>query len=199
MSDQNLKLVVVLGSVREGRFGAMIAEWFTGEVRRHGRFDLDVLDLAEVTLPVALPADPDDLKVPGRRPAELAALAGRLAGADAFVVVTPEYNHSFPASIKHLIDWHFTEWQAKPVGFVSYGGMGGGLRAVEHLRGVFAEMHAVTVRHTVSFDRPWERFGADERPVDPDGPGGAAKMLLDQLGWWGSVLHDARLATPYTH
>ncbi|GGO64047.1 NADPH-dependent FMN reductase [Nonomuraea cavernae] len=77
--------------------------------------------------------------------------------------------------------------------------MGGGLRAVEHLRGVFAEMHAVTVRNTVSFDQPWERFGADGEPVDPDGPGGAAKELLDQLGWWGSVLHDARLATPYTH
>ena len=88
----------------------------------------------------------------------------RLAAADAFVVVTPEYNHSYPAPVKTLIDWHFTEWQAKPVGFVSYGGMSGGLRAVEHLRGVFAELHAVTVRDTVSFHGAWDRFGPDAPP-----------------------------------
>ncbi len=68
-----------------------------------------------------------------------------------FVVVTPEYNHSFPGPLKAAIDRHVTPWQAKPVGFVSYGGISGGLRAVEHLRQVFAELHAVTVRETVSF------------------------------------------------
>src|SRR5690606_34993089 len=117
--------------------------------------------------------------------------------ADAFVIVTPEYNHSYPASLKTLIDWHFTEWQAKPVAFVSYGGLAGGLRAVEHLRGVLAELHAVTVRDTVSFHQAWERFGPDSRPVDAAESTTAAKTMLDQLVWWARALREARTARPY--
>jgi NAD(P)H-dependent FMN reductase len=111
--------------------------------------------------------------------------------------VTPEYNHSFPASIKSLIDWHFTEWRAKPIGFVSYGGIGGGLRAVEQLRLVFAEMHAVTMRDTVSFHSFWEHFDTQGQLINPASPNGAAKMLLDQLSWWSGILHDARRNNPY--
>lgn len=192
-----LKLAVILGSVREGRFGPLVARWFAGEARQHDRFSVDLIDLAETPLPVVLPATPRELATTEGRPPEMVGLARKLEAADAFVVVTPEYNHSFPASIKSLIDWHFTEWQAKPVGFVSYGGFGGGLRAVEQLRLVFAEMRSVTVRDTVSFDNHWERFDADGRLTDPGGPNGAAKTLLDSLAWWGSALHDARLNSPH--
>ena len=83
------------------------------------------------------------------------------------MIVTPEYNHSFPAALKNTIDWFRDEWQAKAAGFVSYGGMAGGQRAVEHLRQVFAELHAVTVRETLSFHMAWERFDEDGRPRDP--------------------------------
>lgn len=193
----NLKLAVILGSVREARFGPLVTDWFMTQARQHGHFDLDLVDLAETTLPAVLPATPQELaSVEGRSP-EMVALAGRLAAADAFVVVTPEYNHSYPASVKSLIDWHFTEWRAKPVGFVSYGGFGGGLRAVEHLRLVFAEMHAVAIRDTVSFDNHWERFGEDGQPLDLEGPSGAAKVLLDRLEWWAGALHHARTTSPY--
>jgi len=197
MSRDVLKLAVVLGSVREGRFGAVVARWFVDEAQQHGQFGVDLIDLAEVPLPLVLPPEPPAIARTDTRPAEMAGLAERLAAADAFVVVTPEYNHSFPASIKSLIDWHFAEWRAKPVGFVSYGGVGGGLRAVEQLRLVFAEMHAVTVRDTVSFHCFWELFDTQGRLVSPEGPHGAAKVLLDQLSWWGAVLHDARLNSPY--
>lgn len=112
-------------------------------------------------------------------------------------MVTPEYNHSYPASLKAAIDWHFTQWQAKPVGFVSYGGMSGGLRAVEHLRQVFAELHAVTVRETVSFHGAWARFGPDGQPSEPDACTAAATAMLDQLAWWGNALQDARVHSPY--
>jgi NAD(P)H-dependent FMN reductase len=121
----------------------------------------------------------------------------RLTTADAFVVVTPEYNHSFPASLKNAIDWHFTQWQAKPVGFVSYGGMSGGLRAVEHLRQVFAELHAVTVRDTVSFHGAWAQFDAEGRPKELSACNAAAKTMLDQLAWWGHALRSARSERPY--
>jgi len=193
-----MKLVIIVGSVRDGRFGPLIAEWFTAQAAAHGQFEIDVLDVASVPLPAALPPNVLELLDTAARPAELRSVAARLAAADAFVVVTPEYNHSFPASLKHLVDWHFTEWQAKPIGFVSYGGHGGGLRAIEQLRLVFAELHAATVRDSVSFDRHWERFAADGTLADAEAPTAAAKVLLDSLAWWGRALADARAARPYT-
>ncbi|MFD1535582.1 NADPH-dependent FMN reductase [Nonomuraea guangzhouensis] len=194
---QTLKLAVLIGSVREGRFGPVIARWFTEQARLHDGFDIDVIDLAETPLPAALPAGLEDLVATETRPPAMAELARRVGAADAFVVVTPEYNHSFPASLKSFIDWHYTEWQAKPVAFVSYGGFGGGVRAVEHLRQVFAEVHATTIRDMVTFDNHWQRFDADGRPLDLDGVNGAAKTLLDQLAWWAAALHDARARVPY--
>jgi NAD(P)H-dependent FMN reductase len=192
-----MKLAVITGSVRKGRFGPTVTRWFTSQANQHGLFEVDVVDLAETPLPVTLPATFEDLADVDGRPEDHRRLAARLAEADAFAVVTPEYNHSFPASLKNVIDWHPFQWQAKPVALVSYGGFGGGLRAAEHLRQVFAEMHAVTIRNWISIDQHWTRFDAEGRLVDPEGPNGAAKAMLDQLGWWSRVLRDARLATPY--
>ncbi len=189
--DDPLRLTVVVGSTREGRFGPTVAGWFVEEARQRAGLAIDVLDLADLALP-------DRLTGYGQPPpGEVTAVTPRLASADAFVVVTPEYNHSYPAPLKTLIDWHMQEWQAKPVGFVSYGGMSGGLRAVEHLRGVFAEMHAVTVRDTISFHGAWARFGSDNRPIDAAECSAAAKAMLDQLVWWANALRDARAVRPY--
>ncbi|MGW2559900.1 NADPH-dependent FMN reductase [Streptomyces sp. NPDC001514] len=187
-----LGLAVVVGSNREGRFGPVVADWFLSRAADREDFTVEVVDLADVDLPTSLSYAPGD-RVKG----ELAKVTPRLADADAFIVVTPEYNHSFPAALKNLIDWHYTQWQAKPVGFVSYGGMSGGLRAVEQLRQVFAEMHAVTVRDTVSFHNARAHFDADGRHKDPTGPDAAAKTMLDQLAWWGAALRDARTRHPY--
>ncbi|MGA5405885.1 NADPH-dependent FMN reductase [Streptomyces lavendulocolor] len=189
-----LSLAVIVGSNRQGRFGPVIADWFLSHAGRRTDFTVDVIDLADpgTDLPTALSHDP----APAVRD-RLAQVGGTLAAADAFVVITPEYNHSFPAAVKNLIDWHYTEWQAKPVGFVSYGGMSGGLRAVEQLRQVFAEMHAVTVRDTVSFHNAHGHFDEDGRHKDPTGPDGAAKTMLDQLAWWAHALRDAKAVHPY--
>jgi NAD(P)H-dependent FMN reductase len=192
MTDEPLRLVVIIGSTREGRFGPTVANWFVREARQRDDMDVDVLDLADAALP-------DRLTAYGTPPPPgVAAVTSRLSAADAFVVVTPEYNHSYPAPLKTLIDWHMPQWQAKPVAFVSYGGMAGGLRAVEHLRTVFAEVHAMTIRETVSFHGAWERFGADANPVDPAVCSAAAKSMLDQLAWWGRALREARAVRPYT-
>ncbi|WP_149183217.1 NAD(P)H-dependent oxidoreductase [Streptomyces sp. TRM49041] len=190
--EKPLTLTVVLGSNREGRFAPTVADWFLSLVRERTDFTLDVVDLARTDLPTSLSFNP----APAVR-TELAQVSPRLAAADAFVVLTPEYNHSYPASLKNLIDWHYGEWQAKPVGFVSYGGVSGGLRAVEHLRQVFAELHAVTVRDTVSFHNAGGLFTDDGTPKDPSGPEAAAKKLLDQLAWWADALRTARTAHPY--
>lgn len=197
MSSKVLRLAVILGSVRQGRFGPVVARWFTEQAQLHGRFKVNLVDLADVDLPLVLGPEPPAIATTDARPAAMAQLTAALAEADAFVVVTPEYNHSFPASVKALIDWHFTEWRAKPVGFVSYGAMSGGLRAVEQLRLVFAEMHAATVRDCVSFANYWESFQEDGTLVDPEPANQAAQGLLDQLGWWGDALLEARTRTPY--
>jgi NAD(P)H-dependent FMN reductase len=194
VSEAPVRVAVIVGSVREGRFGPVVAGWLAGVAGDHGGFEVDVVDLAESGLPLAMPAF-------GTTPSpEVVAEAGkvtpRLEAADAFVVVTPEYNHSYPAALKNAIDWHRTEWRAKPVAFVSYGGISGGLRAVEHLRAVFAELHAVTIRETVSFSSAHTRFGPDGVPED-DGAAVAAKALLDQLEWWARSLAEARAARPY--
>ncbi|MFK0190273.1 NADPH-dependent FMN reductase [Kitasatospora sp. NPDC090308] len=198
MTDQPLNLAVIVGSVREGRFGPVVARWFVDRAERHGRFAVDPVDLAEIPLPLELPAVPPALEPNPSRPAGLARLADRLAAADAVVVVTPDYNRSFPASLKAAIDWHHTQWQAKPIGFVGYSGASGGLLAIEQLRQVFNELQAHTVRDYVSFPRYYALFGPDGTPLDPDGPNAAAQAMLDQLDWWGSVLRDARRDRPRT-
>jgi NAD(P)H-dependent FMN reductase len=113
------------------------------------------------------------------------------------VVVTPEYNHGYPAALKFVIDSAYAEWNGKPAGFVSYGGLAGGLRAVEQLRPVFAELHVVTMRDGVSFASPWSQLdeaGALKAP--PDASKAMATMLA-QLRWWALALRTARLAAPY--
>lgn len=188
MSSEPLHLAVIIGSTRDGRFGTTVSDWFVAEARTRPDLVLDVIDLADADLPDRYPREPT--------PA-VTAYAERLDRADGFVVVTPEYNHGYPAPLKQAIDLARREWQAKPVAFVSYGGLSGGLRAVEQLRQVFAEVHAVTVRDTVSFHLAHSAFDADGRPVDPVGPSAAGKKLLDQLAWWALALRDARARRPY--
>ncbi|MGW7408621.1 NADPH-dependent FMN reductase [Streptomyces sp. NPDC054833] len=196
MDNNKPKLVVIVGSVREGRFGPAVASWVAQQAGTHGGFEVDVADLAEIDIPLALPAaSPKFAGDDYPRPAGMAALTSALESADAFIVVTPEYNHSYPASLKAAIDWHFTQWTAKPVAFVSYGGAAGGRHAVLHLENVLTELHAVTIRDGLAFPNYFTAW-QDGRPLDPEAPG-YAKTLLDQLAWWASALRSARKAAPY--
>jgi NAD(P)H-dependent FMN reductase len=183
-----LRLAILLGSTRTGRFGARVAGWF-GELAE-ARTDLavDLIDLLEEDLPPRYSLE----RSPG-----LDRYLAKLDRAEAFAVVTPEYNHGYPAPLKHAIDLAGRQWHAKPVGFVSYGGMSGGLRAVEQLRQVFAEVHATTVRDVVSLHGPWGLFDDDGEQLDALGATKAAELLLDRLTWWGRALRSARAADPY--
>ncbi|WP_199486759.1 NADPH-dependent FMN reductase [Actinomadura logoneensis] len=190
-----MKVAVIVGSTREGRSGGTVAAWITRHIAQRDDMEADVVDLVATPLPTVLPelgsppSDPEALP-------QLAAVSPRLAAADAFVVVTPEYNRSFPASLKNAIDWHNREWHAKPIGFVSYGGFSAGTRAVEQLRQVFGELHAVTIRDGVGFNGVWGAFGPDGEAADPAADA-AAKKMLDQLAWWAEALRTARAARPY--
>lgn len=197
MSPRPLDLLVINSSVRDERFGPVVTAWFAKRARLNDRFETTELDLAEVELPARLPAGVEALGTAEGRSAPMRALYQQLERAEAYVVVTPEYNHGYPASIKHLIDWHYATWSCKPVAFVSYGGVSGGLRAVEQLRQVFAEMHATTLRDAVSFDRFWERFDEAGTLADPEAAEEAAAVLLERLSWWALTLRMGRAQLPY--
>ncbi|MFJ8988853.1 NADPH-dependent FMN reductase [Streptomyces sp. NPDC102279] len=194
--ENTYKLVIIVGSVREGRFGPVVASWVAEQAHLHGGFDVQVVDLADFDVPLELPAaSPKYAGADYPRPTGMRALTSALESADAFVVVTPEYNHSYPASLKAAIDWHFTQWTAKPVAFVSYGGAAGGRHAALHLENVLTELHAVTIRDGLAFPNYFTTW-QEGRPLDPASPA-YAKALLEQLAWWAAALRSARTATPY--
>ncbi|MFB7722962.1 NADPH-dependent FMN reductase [Nocardia sp. NPDC056100] len=192
MSSTAPRLAVIIGSTREGRFGPVPAAWFAKQARRHGVFEVDVIDLADYPLPQELPAVSPMIEPNPPRPAGTAELTERLDAADAVVIVTPDINASYPASLKTAIDWHFTQWQRKAIGFVGYGGSSGGLMAINHLRHVFTELNAHTVREYLIFPKFFLLFGPDGELLDPAAPEAAAAAMLDQLHWWSSALANAR-------
>jgi NAD(P)H-dependent FMN reductase len=188
VTEHPLSIAVIVGSTREGRFAPVVADWFVKQARSRQDMDIDVVDLADVDLPLAYPRSPGP---------ELGDYLARVDRADGYVVVTPEYNHGYPAALKQAIDLPRRQWRAKPVAFVSYGGLSGGLRAVEQLRQVFAELHATTIRDTVSFHMAHGAFDASGQPVESEGCTSAAQVLLDQLAWWATALRTARHDRPY--
>lgn len=174
-----LRLVLIYGSVRTDRFCDTVARWIIAEVSRHSEFELDVVDPR-----------------PGWPGIDVDRVRRQIDGADAVLVVTPEYNRSYPGPLKILVDSVSEEWHAKPVAFVSYGGVSGGLRAVEHLRHVFIELHAVPIRDSVSFQNAWDAF-ADGKPRDELRYVRAMKTMLGRLSWWAHTLKAARQAQAY--
>jgi NAD(P)H-dependent FMN reductase len=181
-----IRIGLIYGSTRKGRFCDTVARWAASEIRAQGHFTVDVIDPAEINL-----AEQQESTA---KPT----LWQRMAACDAFVVVTPEYNHGYPAALKMLIDSVGAEWHAKPVAFVSYGGISGGLRAVEQLRLVFAELHAVTIRDSVSFASAWELFDGSGNLKQPERSQRSMATMLGRLRWWAAALRDARAAAPYT-
>lgn len=186
---EKIRLALIYGSTRQGRFCDTVAEWAEQRVIATGGFVVDIIDPALIS---------DQAGGQNGRGISPAQISDRLASADAFLVVTPEYNHSFPAALKFLIDSVSEPWQAKPVAFVSYGGVSGGVRAVEQLRQVFAELHAVTVRNSVGFMNAWERFDDTGRLIDPERSERSMATMLEQLRWWARSLRDARSRMPYS-
>lgn len=186
--DDTIDVALIYGSTREGRFCDRVAPWAIERIRERDGFRLDVIDPATLDLPTRHERTESTV---------LAELRPRLERADAFVIVTPEYNHGYPAALKFLIDSFSEPWQAKPVAFVSYGGASGGLRAVEQLRLVFAEQHAVTVRDSVSFTNCREQFDADGTLREPERANRSMATMLARLHWWASALRAARSTAPY--
>ncbi|GAA2875085.1 NADPH-dependent FMN reductase [Nonomuraea rubra] len=189
MTDEPLNVTVIIGSTRAGRVCDTVGAWFAERARLRDDLAVEVLDLASYAFPASYP---EQATPPMRQ------FAAGVSAADAFVVVTPEYNRSFPASLKQAIDYAYDEWQAKPVGIVAYGSGSCGHYAVEQLRTVFTALHAVTMRDWVGVDLLGA--GMDEgcrRPCDTDDRLRAIAAMLDQLAWWGRALREGRRNQPY--
>lgn len=185
MQQENLRITVVLGGNANGRTGPVVSGWFLDRAASREGLTLDVLDVAELDLGDGHGTSPDSFP-------------SRIAAADGFVVVTPEYNHGYPGPLKSAVDTARKEWFAKPVAFVSYGGMSGGLRAVEQLRAVFAELHVTSVRTSVSLHNAQRMFGPEGAPVEElRGAEDAVEEMLDQLVWWALSLREARSRRPF--
>ncbi|NRQ40396.1 NAD(P)H-dependent oxidoreductase [Nonomuraea sp. NN258] len=188
MTDSPLRVAVIIGSTRAGRAGAEIGAWFAEHAARRDDLAVDVLDLAGYAFPSSYPE---------RATPSMSRFTAAIGAADAFAVVTPEYNRSFPASLKQAVDYGYDEWRAKPVGFVAYGSGSTGFYAVEQLRTVFGALHAVTMCDWVGIDLLRNEIGGTGRPCDTDDVLRSVAAVLDQLSWWGRALRAARSAQPY--
>jgi NAD(P)H-dependent FMN reductase len=167
-----LRLALLVRSAEPSPFCRALMTWFARQVEARDDFKLDLVDLSATT-----------------------DLPQRIADADAVVILAPEYNHAYPGDLKTAVDSVREPWYGKPIGFVVYGGRSRGLRAAEQLRLVFGELHAVTVRETLSF----QQYPGSDDPEELDdlATAAAATALLDQLAWWARALRDARSTTPY--
>ena len=191
-----LDLKIIIGSTRPGRAADRVIPWIMEAAREHGAFNPEVADLRDWSLPLfgetlATIGDPSD---PTFSDPVVKQWNGMIAQGDAFLFITPEYNHSIPAVLKNAIDSVFATFafRGKPAACVAYsGGIGGGIRAIEHLAHVAIEAEMVPLRNNVVLPFVHDAFGADGQPADPR-TSAAATILLDDLAWWAAALQAAR-------
>ena len=196
------KLLVIVGSTRPGRAADLVVPWVTSRARAHGGFDVEVADLRDWPLPIFAehPGTIGDIADPTYSEPIVRAWNQKVKQADAYVVVTPEYNHSIPAVLKNAIDtvWLSFGFRNKPVAAIGYSGsVGAGIRAIEHLAHVFVEVEAVPLRNTVVIPFVRTAFGSDGEPSDPE-TDIRLQVMLDDLAWWSAALETARAAGQLT-
>jgi NAD(P)H-dependent FMN reductase len=190
------KLLVIVGSTRPGRAADRVPPWLTEKVTGHPDFDAEIADLRDWPLPIfgEHAGTIGDINDPSYSEPLVKAWNATVKSADAYVILTPEYNHSIPGGLKNAIDtvWLSFGFRNKPVGFVGYsGGIAGGVRAIEHLAHVFVETESVPIRNSVVIPGVHSAFDEQGRPVNPM-TGAAADVMLDDLAWWSAALERAR-------
>jgi NAD(P)H-dependent FMN reductase len=193
MTSHQLRIGIIVGSTREGRFGNKPARWIHEIARQRSNLDVELIDLRDHPLPFF-----DEPMSPAWAPVKNEAAlrwADKLATLDGLIVVTPEYNHGPSAVLKNAFDYAYQEFGRKPIGFVGYGGVGAA-RAVEQLRLVATELQMAPVRNAVhigmvEFLGIWQQGKSFE---DFPHLALAANGLLDDIAWWAKALKTAREA-----
>ncbi|HOX25596.1 MAG TPA: NAD(P)H-dependent oxidoreductase [Candidatus Krumholzibacteria bacterium] len=183
-----VKIAIIVGSTRPGRVGPAVARWVHDLARTRQDAEFELVDLADVRLPLL------DEPVPPSRgqysQPHTKAWAAKVASFDGYVFVTPEYNHGINGALKNAIDFVYREWNDKAAGFVGYGSAGG-VRAVEQLRLVMAEVQVATVRNQVALSlfTDFENFTVF-KPAEPHAK--SVHRMLDQVIAWSGALKGLR-------
>jgi len=187
-STDMIKIAIILGSTRPGRNGEAVAKWVYDVAKKRTDAEFELVDIKDFNLPLL---DERVSPIMGQySKAHTKTWAAKIGSFDAYVFVAPEYNHGISGALKNAIDFLFAEWNNKAAGFVSYGGAGG-VRAVEHLRLVLAEVRMATVRNQVllSLFTDFETFSVF-KPSAQQAP--SVNAMLDELIAWGGALKTLR-------
>ena len=181
---------LIIASTRPGRVGLPVAEWFEQIAREHGGFDVEVVDLLELDLPMM--DEPNHPRFHDYTKQHTKDWSSKVADADAFVFVMPEYNYGFNAPLKNAIDYLHVEWQYKPVGFVSYGGISAGTRAVQMLKQVVTTLKLTPLSEAVSIPFVAKFIDDDGAVQANETMEQAARAMLDELVRVGAALAPLR-------
>lgn len=183
-----LKVGIILGSTRPGRNGEAVANWVVEQAGKRTDAQFELVDLLDYNLPVLDEPVPASMGQYSKEHTKK--WAAKIASLDAFIFVTPEYNHSTSGALKNALDFIYAEWNNKAAGFVSYGSAGGA-RAVEALRNILSELQIAHVRNQVMFmlATDFENYSVFKPHVRHE-----AEMtaVLDQLIRWGTALNTVR-------
>ena len=185
-----LDLKIIIASTRAGRKGPSIATWFYDIAAKHSAFNTELLDLAVINLPfLDEPNHPRFKKYTHQHTLDWSA---KIDPADAFVIVTAEYNYGFPAPIKNALDFLYQEWNYKPVAFVSYGGVSGGTRAVQMLKQVVSAQKMMPLADGVHIPAFTKHIDEQGKFNGDEGLDKSANSMLDELNKWAVAMKPMR-------
>ncbi len=189
-SSAPIKPGVIIASTRPGRIGLPVATWIIEAAKAHGGFEVEVLDLAEINLPLL--DEPSHPRLRQYTHQHTIAWSKRIDALDAFVIVMPEYNYGSAAPLKNAIDYLFQEWQYKAAGLVSYGGVSGGLRAAQMIKQVLTTLKIVPLTEAVAITFV-AQFIDDEGQFQPsDSLAAQANTMFGELQRWTAALKPLR-------
>jgi NAD(P)H-dependent FMN reductase len=189
-----LKLQIVVCSTRPGRVGPSVAHWFRDLAVGHGQFDVTLVDLADFNLPMY--DEPHHPSLQTYEKEHTKRWSASVATADAYAFVTPEYNYGPPPSFVNALNYVYREWNYKPCGFVSYGGVSGGLRAVQMEKLLVTTLKMMPMVEGVMVPMIARQLDAEQRFVSNELIDHSAKVLLDELLRWAEGLKAMRERLP---
>jgi NAD(P)H-dependent FMN reductase len=183
------RLGVIIASVREGRAGEPIANWFVDIARAHGGFEVEVVDLKAIDLPML--SERNHPRLQKYEQPKTIAWSKTVAALDAFAIVTPEYNFGMPPALVNALDHLYHEWSYKAAGFVSYGGVSGGLRSVQMAKSLLTTFKIVPMVEAVAI--PFVAKAVVDGTFTPtEQHDKAARVMLDELVRWDAALRSLR-------
>lgn len=184
------QLKVILASTRTARKGPAVADWFMEQIQDHPEFHTELIDLKALNLPFL--DEPEHPRLKHYQHAHTKHWSGIIDSADAFVIVTCEYNFGYPAPLKNALDFLYQEWNNKPVGFVGYGGIAGGTRAIQMLKQVVTAQKMMPLAEAVYIPFFAKHIGEDGKFTGDTALNQSAQTMIAELARWAGALKPLR-------